>query len=489
MSIGMWSYAAFHLVSSRWRILFRLGVILGLFFFAMAIGLLTARGMLDSNMILAATVAPLGVLVLYKLGRFEYGILTIMLSAGVIRFAIPATEWSVIVTSLMVSMALVGVWMVQLLLLDKKIELKPSPINKPLLMFVIVSIVAYVWSNLFRDPLVFIWRSFPIVQLAALTVNILLPILALLVSNKIEELKWLRWLTGIMIGLGAVAIIAHEFGLAMLTHEGGTGGPLLAIHTRGLFATWVGVLAYALALFDEDLSLWKRGLLLILLAAWLHWNFVVGILWVSGWLPLAVACVAITFMRSKKLFIVATLVGLIYLGMRFDYYWQRTVVANEEEGSGTGRVELWERNLQHIVKHPLFGMGPAGYAVYNMTYHPEDARSTHNNYFDVAAQTGVIGLAAFLWLFATLIRVGSKTGRALAGRRNFEEAFANATLGGCIGVVVAMMLGDWVLPFAYNQGIAGFDNASYTWVFLGGMVSLYHIVKARDDRSQDALMT
>jgi len=39
-----------------------------------------------------------------------------------------------------------------------------------------------------------------------------------------------------------------------------------------------------------------------------------------------------------------------------------------------------------------------------------------------------------------------------------------------------MMLGDWVLPFAYNQTITGFDNAVFTWIFLGGVAGLYYLV-------------
>jgi hypothetical protein len=35
-----------------------------------------------------------------------------------------------------------------------------------------------------------------------------------------------------------------------------------------------------------------------------------------------------------------------------------------------------------------------------------------------------------------------------------------------------MMLGDWMLPFAYNETIAGFDNAVLSWVMFGGMVAL-----------------
>jgi len=43
--------------------------------------------------------------------------------------------------------------------------------------------------------------------------------------------------------------------------------------------------------------------------------------------------------------------------------------------------------------------------------------------------------------------------------------------------VIAMGLGDWLLPFVYTQTIAGFDYAAYTWILLGAMVSLQRIVK------------
>jgi hypothetical protein len=35
-----------------------------------------------------------------------------------------------------------------------------------------------------------------------------------------------------------------------------------------------------------------------------------------------------------------------------------------------------------------------------------------------------------------------------------------------------MLLGDWVLPFIYNQGIAGFDHSSYTWLIFGAFCGL-----------------
>ena len=418
------------------------------------------------ELLIAAAIAPAALLVFYRLGRYEYGILAILLVAGLVRVRLPTGTQSEIVLSLLVSMGVVGAWVLQMLVIDKKLSLKPSPINRSFLAFISVAIVAYVWSNLFRDPLVRAWGSFPLVQLAALVVIILLPAVALLVANKVEEVKWLKWMTWIYLGLGAVSLFSYHFGLPIR----------YLFNTRGIFPTWLAALAYGLALFDEDLPWWVRGLLLGLLGAWVHWTFIKGILWLSGWMPLGLACAVITFKRSKKLFIAAVVGGLIFLGVNFDYYYQRIYVQSQEEGDFS-RLELWQTNLDHVSKHPIFGSGPAGYAVYYMSYHPENARSTHNNFFDMLAQTGVVGFSILLWMLATLVRTGDRTTRILRGRRNFEEAFANATLGGCIGAIFSMMLGDWILPFAYNQTIVGFDHSVYTWLFLGGMVSLYRITQ------------
>lgn len=453
-------------------------VIVSALLLSIGLGFLIVTDIVDVIMLLAALIAPIGLLILYKLGKYEYGIIFIVVSAGIIRFYIPATQFSVIVTSLMVSMGTVAVWILQMLVHDKKFHLKPSPVNKSVLSFIAVSIIAYIWGIVFRDPLVIIWRSFPIVQLAALAVNTLLPILTLLVSNKLLELKWLKWITGLIITFGTGAVIIRLFRIPIPEEM------LIAFHDGGIFSAWVCVLAYAMALFNEKLSWYQRGFLLVLVGAWVYYSFVMTTSWLSGWLPSAIGCAVVTLLRSKRLFVLASLIGAIYFFVNFDFYWEKIVLGEEEEGSGTGRIGLWERNLNHIVKHPFFGMGPAGYAVYNMSYHPEDARSTHNNYFDIAAQTGLIGLGVFVWMFFTFIRIGYKTRRLLLEQRDFEEAFANAVVGGTFAAVGAMMLGDWILPFAYNQGISGFDNALYTWLLIGCMVSLYHIVNARNQAAE-----
>lgn len=459
---------SFFSVYKKRQALLNAAVIAGLFAAVLAVSWVAQSRPAFLTWMLAGTLGVWGALILLRLSRFEYGIIAVMLTAGLVNFfTLPTGRESRVVISLVVAMALVGIWIVQLLIKRETPKLRPSPVNLPVILFVIVSIVAYVWSIFMRDPLLLIWDSFPYVQLAALAVNIILPLFGLLVSNKVRETRWLKVLAWTMILLGAFVIAATLLPLNI--------DRIFRNGARGLFSTWVVSLALAMALFNEKLSGRVRGGLLLLVAAWTLHSFFREGHWLSGWLPFMVSGAVITYLRSRKLFL-AALVGLALLAaIKWEAVYYHVYVTNVEEGSAQ-RTDLWIPNIQLVSRHPLFGTGPAGYAIYYMTYHPQNARSTHNNYFDILAQTGFIGSAIFIWMFGVFISIGNRLRKALRGQRGFKEAFAVATFGGVLAVMVAMMLGDWVIPFAYNQTITGFDNAQYTWVFLGGMVSLYHIM-------------
>lgn len=88
-------------------------------------------------------------------------------------------------------------------------------------------------------------------------------------------------------------------------------------------------------------------------------------------------------------------------------------------------------------------------------------------------------LVLFGW-WGLFFSLGNRLRQKLTQQRNFAEGFANATLAGLVAALVSMTLGDWVLPFAYNQTISGFDNAVFTWMLIGGMLALYHILETGD---------
>ena len=39
-----------------------------------------------------------------------------------------------------------------------------------------------------------------------------------------------------------------------------------------------------------------------------------------------------------------------------------------------------------------------------------------------------------------------------------------------------MFFGDWVLPFAYNQGVGGYKYTVYSWLFLGTLISIRQLL-------------
>ncbi|MBK9053838.1 MAG: O-antigen ligase family protein [Chloroflexi bacterium] len=461
-----------------WRpTLLRLAIVVGVLAAAAGMGALLAWKPYSANLQLFALAGSVGAVVIIigvnRFGQPEYGLLAVLLLGGLFNFfSLPTGTESKLVLSLVMAAGLCGLWFLDMLLVEKRFRLKPSPVNKPILTFIAVGIISFFWSFLMEDPLVYRYGSFTIVQIATLFVNSLLPFMIIYVINKIQDIKWLKQMTWILLGIGVFAWFSSEFNLPTIR--------MVENGMRGVFITWVGSLAYGQALFNEKLTPGKRGALLLLLGMWVFWALIQHRIWLSGWVPLGVACLVLTLARSRQLFFVMGFIGLLYVGINYQYFYEEVVVANLDEGGGE-RLEIWRLNLQHVVDHPLFGMGPAGYALYNMTYHPQDARSTHNNYFDILAQSGVIGLACFIWMIATFFRLGNHLRRQLTGQRNFEEAFANAVLAGLVGALVAMTLGDWVLPFAYNQTISGFDNAVFTWVFIGGLMALYHIVESQTE--------
>jgi hypothetical protein len=456
----------------------RVAVIGGVVLAAAMVGLvlgLRRTGMLRPELIVAGALAASSLPVWLWLRRLEYGILAILLAAGLLNFVtLPTGTQSRLVFSLVIAAGCIGLWIFKMFARGRQARLKPARINRPLVGLLIVGLLSYAWANVMRDPTVYVWPSFPFVQLAALAVNTLLPLLALFVANQITDVRWLKAITWIILGLGAFAVVSFLFHLptAVAIQNG----------SRGLFATWVGVLAYSQLLFNKDLSRRARILLMALFAAVVFQYFFVYVTWFSGWVPLAVACAVVTILKSWRLTAFFAAVLVVFLAVNSSFYFQELVQTKVNSGD-LQRLSIWDRSLGLVAHHFVLGMGPAGYAVYNMAYYPQDARSTHNNFFDVLAQTGVVGFAMFAWLLVAFVRTGTEVRRRAKGREGFELAFASATLAGCYALLVSMMLGDWVLPFAYNQTIAGFDNASFTWILLGAMVSLQHMLPAADTPS------
>jgi O-antigen ligase len=98
--------------------------------------------------------------------------------------------------------------------------------------------------------------------------------------------------------------------------------------------------------------------------------------------------------------------------------------------------------------------------------------NSHNNWVDLFAQFGIVGLSLFVWLAIEIAYLGIKLRRTFAN--GFEAGYTNSMLAAWLAALVLMLFADWILPFVYNIGFPGFQASVLLWLFLGGLVVLEH---------------
>jgi O-antigen ligase len=108
-----------------------------------------------------------------------------------------------------------------------------------------------------------------------------------------------------------------------------------------------------------------------------------------------------------------------------------------DPGQREPRLALWRTATRMIAERPLLGVGPGNFGVLYPRYREPDAPdefapTAHNLFLNVAAETGIAGLAAFVALLAAALRIGVR--RSLRGPPEFRllRAGVLATMLGAI---------------------------------------------------------
>jgi len=457
-----------HLLALRPRLpswLLRGAGVLGTLGFALLLGALMGSGRGRYALLLIAPVALVGILSL-AFYRFELLVLALPLVALVLpRVELPTGTDTRLPLSLLLALLLTAVWALSMLV-RREWRLTPSPLNMPLLSFAAVTIVSLGWSLAWRDPGLISDSSFIVTQFGALATILVSLSAALLIGNFVTTKRQLNYLLGCFLVFGGLMLLTQLFAI-----------PQSLLNDRGLWASWLIACAYGLLIIQPGLAWHWRALLVAVLVMTLYQTMVVTSGWISGWMPGLVAIAAITFLRSRGAFFPVVLIAgaAIYLSLGF---FESVAQANIDDGS-LERLIIYQQSWRVFREHPLLGTGPAGYAIYYMSYFPNEARSTHNNYLDIIAQFGVIGSVVWLWLMGVSLWEGWRLARrAPPGILRTVTIIAT---GGWVGALFAMVLGDWVLPFAYNQGIAGYKYTVFSWIFLGTLIAVRRMVAAESD--------
>ncbi|MEI9813654.1 MAG: O-antigen ligase family protein [Acidobacteriota bacterium] len=316
-------------------------------------------------------------------------------------------------------------------------------------------------------------------QTAQLLIFVVSTATFLIAGQLIGNLANLKKLTGIFLVAGAFVCFINVAASTILppldivdrvTHVASVGS---------VFWTWLTAMSLAQAIFNRQLSPgWRMACVAVTILTVFR-----GLLnqsWASGWVPVLIAVGVITLFRFPRLTIFAAgMVGVLVLFMASGI---STFTPQEEEYSAMTRRAAAETLWPLILSHPLVGTGPANYY-----YHVASTAilgwyvrfNSHNQYLDIAAQLGGLGMLAYAWLVAEMGLATWKLRTVF--RDNFCEAYAIGALAGLVATVISGALADWIFPFYYNIGIEGMRSSLLFWIFMSGIFVL------RDVQEEEAM--
>lgn len=434
--------------------------------------LLGRRATLDSIFML---IGLIGALIFIRMPILA--VIPLVISAFLVRYEIGTGTQTTLNPVILLIATLIGLWVMHMLVLQRRIYLYPSRVIAPIFAFSIIALLSFIAGQL---P----WFSFATqVSLAAQIGGLMLFLLStgafLWISQYMNDVKWLQWMVWLFLSIGGFYILGN------LLVGDRIGRLIVSDSTGSVTWLWLVALSSSQAIFNKQLKQRERVLLglltfFTLLAGWRNRQ------WASGWIPASIALVVVIFFINWRLGIFTGL----FVGIAFIYLNPESAQEffTRDQYSLYTRQEAWKILLGQIARvSPILGLGPSNY--YNYTplfsilgYYVRF--NSHNQYVDLIAQVGFLGLIAYLWIFGEVAWLGWKLKDKAA--EGFEKAFVIGALGGVAGTLASGMFGDWVIPFVYNIGITGYRSSVFTWLFMGGLLVIERMVNERSKAAQVA---
>lgn len=182
---------------------------------------------------------------------------------------------------------------------------------------------------------------------------------------------------------------------------------------------------------------------------------------------------AVTYKRLSKIsLLLPSLTVLLAAGIILgDIYFIKPEVI--KRFSNTQRLLLAKSALDMTVDQPLIGVGPGNYSVQlpnyaskeliesaQIDYNPKerkwfvnpnkkiDIEIAHNMFLQIAAEMGLLGLAAFLWVLYTYYKISLKLLKQCKLPKNIGQYFIRAGLIGSFTAIMVSGLFGW--PFSHG---------------------------------------
>lgn len=159
----------------------------------------------------------------------------------------------------------------------------------------------------------------------------------------------------------------------------------------------------------------------------------------SSWVALGITLSILVLLRRPKSALVWIPAAVVALALLAAPVRQRIVsIVDLQDRSNYDRLSMLDAGLEMISERPIFGLGLGMperlYPIYRPLAAPRrSVPHLHNTYLQVAAEGGVIGLGAYLWLIGASLLAGYRGYRRCLrdtrpGSKRFEELYLGSFL-------------------------------------------------------------
>lgn len=186
----------------------------------------------------------------------------------------------------------------------------------------------------------------------------------------------------------------------------------------------------------------------------------------SGWLAGFLALVFLGIFGKRKMLIITAAILLILPFAATVSIKNRADTIMEISKASDVRFSLWQEALNITADFPLLGAGLNTYASIAPRYKvtEETGYYPHNSYLQMAAESGALGIGAFLWVLAALFKT------SLANVKKINDKFHGAALAGLLAGLFGLLAHSF-----FDVDIYSLQLGNLTWFIMGLIVAVQRV--------------
>lgn len=228
---------------------------------------------------------------------------------------------------------------------------------------------------------------------------------------------------------GGNFIYIYDLGYGGLDNNG--AGLMLAMGVPLCYFAWEGI------------TRWWRWVFLALVPFLLH---AVLMSYSRGAMVSLIAAIPFYLLRSRRrvqLTLVLLGAAMLVPAMAGEQIRKRffSIEQHEADESAAGRKRSWEAAWKMAVDHPFFGVGLRNADLLSESYGAGKLRTIHSQYFQTAADSGLVGLGLYLTALGSVWLNARRARRAAAGRTDLESIRVQAIASGIETAMIVFCVG------------------------------------------------